>query len=88
MEAMNVDKVRGYVPLFVLSEAYVSRQINKMSRELVESNLVFAGFLVFHCPLKADAINALKMLADSSHRVSTLSLWGIVRLFTMVCSAL
>jgi manganese-transporting P-type ATPase len=25
--------------------------------------------LVFHCPLKADAVDALKMLADSSHRV-------------------
>jgi magnesium-transporting ATPase (P-type) len=31
--------------------------------------LKFVGFLVFHCPLKADAIESLKMLADSSHRV-------------------
>ena len=41
-----------------------------MSRESVDSNLMFAGFLVFHCPLKTDAIEALKMLADSSHRAS------------------
>ncbi|KAG2119211.1 hypothetical protein DEU56DRAFT_837395 [Suillus clintonianus] len=43
-------------------------KINKLSREGVESSLMFAGFLVFHCPLKPDAIETLKMLADSSHR--------------------
>ncbi|KAI6127508.1 cation-transporting ATPase [Pisolithus croceorrhizus] len=43
-------------------------KINKLAREDVESNLVFAGFLVFHCPLKSDAVQTLKMLADSSHR--------------------
>lgn len=43
-------------------------KINKLTREQVESELVFAGFLVFHCPLKADAVDALKMLADASHR--------------------
>jgi cation-transporting ATPase 13A1 len=36
----------------------------------VESGLRFAGFLVFHCPLKEDAVETLRMLADSSHRVS------------------
>ena len=46
-------------------------QINKLHREEVESQLTFAGFLVFHCPLKPDAVETLKMLADSSHRVST-----------------
>ncbi|KAG7095136.1 hypothetical protein E1B28_005917 [Marasmius oreades] len=43
-------------------------QINKHARETYESSLKFAGFLVFHCPLKADAVDTLKMLADSSHR--------------------
>lgn len=41
-----------------------------MTRDEAESDLSFAGFLVFHSPLKADAIASLKMLADSSHRVS------------------
>jgi cation-transporting ATPase 13A1 len=49
-------------------------QINKLSRENVESSLNFAGFLVFHCPLKDDAVDSLKMLADSSHRVSQMIL--------------
>ncbi|KAF7368991.1 Cation-transporting ATPase [Mycena venus] len=43
-------------------------RINKLPRDAVESQLTFAGFLVFHCPLKADAIETLQMLADSSHR--------------------
>ncbi|KIY47748.1 hypothetical protein FISHEDRAFT_65997 [Fistulina hepatica ATCC 64428] len=43
-------------------------KINKLLREQVESQLHFAGFLIFHCPLKADACDTLKMLADSSHR--------------------
>ncbi|KAF9561719.1 endoplasmic reticulum Ca-transporting P-type ATPase [Agrocybe pediades] len=49
-------------------EALSSDKINKLHRNEVESKLIFAGFLVFHCPLKADAIASLKMLADSSHR--------------------
>ncbi|THU93320.1 cation-transporting ATPase [Dendrothele bispora CBS 962.96] len=43
-------------------------QINKTPRDAFESNLMFAGFLVFHCPLKPDAVEALKMLSESSHR--------------------
>ncbi|PPQ99954.1 hypothetical protein CVT24_009533 [Panaeolus cyanescens] len=43
-------------------------KINKLHRTEVESQLTFVGFLVFHCPLKADAVESLKMLADSSHR--------------------
>lgn len=43
-------------------------QINHVHRDQVESDLTFVGFLVFHCPLKPDAIATLKMLADSSHR--------------------
>ncbi|KAH8827253.1 hypothetical protein DL96DRAFT_1606032 [Flagelloscypha sp. PMI_526] len=42
--------------------------INKMAREEVESSLHFVGFLVFSCPLKPDAVEVLKHLADSSHR--------------------
>lgn len=44
-------------------------QITKLDRADVESKLVFAGFLVFHCPLKPDAVKTIKMLNDSSHRV-------------------
>ncbi|WRT66585.1 uncharacterized protein IL334_003544 [Kwoniella shivajii] len=43
-------------------------QINTIQRDAVESKLTFAGFLVFHCPLKADAVETIHMLNDSSHR--------------------
>ncbi|CCM06202.1 uncharacterized protein FIBRA_08445 [Fibroporia radiculosa] len=43
-------------------------KINKLSRGDVESSLAFVGFLIFHCPLKPDAVETLKMLGDSSHR--------------------
>ena len=43
-------------------------QINTITREKVEEELQFAGFLVFHCPLKPDAISTIKELNSSSHR--------------------
>ena len=42
--------------------------VNKAKREQIESDLHFAGFIVFHCPLKDDAIETIKMLNESSHR--------------------
>lgn len=44
-------------------------RLNKITREEVESHLIFAGFLVFHTPLKEDAVETVKMLNESSHRV-------------------
>ena len=43
-------------------------KINNLKREEVEANLTFAGFLVLQCPLKEDAMNAVRMLNESSHR--------------------
>ncbi|WVQ79930.1 hypothetical protein IAT38_002031 [Cryptococcus sp. DSM 104549] len=43
-------------------------KINLIHRDEVECKLTFAGFLVFHCPLKPDAVESIKMLNDSSHR--------------------
>ena len=42
--------------------------VTKLNRKNVESDLMFAGFIVFHCPLKDDAIDTIKMLNESSHR--------------------
>ncbi|KAI9596892.1 hypothetical protein BDF19DRAFT_471043 [Syncephalis fuscata] len=46
-----------------------SKDINTIDRESVECNLIFAGFLVFHCPLKEDTKKAIDMLNQSAHRV-------------------
>eukprot|EP00741_Cyanophora_paradoxa_P004472 tig00000806_g4341.t1 len=51
------------VPAMPASEA------RAMSRGEVESGLTFAGFVVFHCPLKADSGEAIRQLRESSHRV-------------------
>ncbi|OLY78957.1 Manganese-transporting ATPase 1 [Smittium mucronatum] len=42
--------------------------INEYSREEMESDLTFQGFLVFSSPLKEDSIDAIKMLNESQHR--------------------
>ncbi|PGH09453.1 cation-transporting ATPase 13A1 [Blastomyces parvus] len=58
----------GYKYLSTESELGQGR-INNLKREDVESDLHFAGFLVLQCPLKDDAVKALRMLNESSHRV-------------------
>jgi len=42
--------------------------LDKIERAHVESELMFAGFMVFHCPMKSDAIETINMLNESSHR--------------------
>ncbi|KAF4595074.1 cation-transporting ATPase 4 [Ophiocordyceps camponoti-floridani] len=58
----------AYKQLSVDSELGASK-INDLKREKVECDLMFAGFLVLHCPLKDDAKEAVQMLNESSHRV-------------------
>ncbi|KAM9938671.1 hypothetical protein OXX80_001851 [Metschnikowia pulcherrima] len=43
-------------------------KVSKIERDDVESNLSFAGFIVFQCPLKNDAVDTIAMLNESSHR--------------------
>ena len=58
----------GYKFLKTGEELKQSR-INDLKREEVECDLHFAGFLILQCPLKDDAIKAVRMLNESSHRV-------------------
>jgi len=60
------------MPWQVLTETCIAAS-NKLSRDQVESGLTFAGFLVFPCHEARCQSKALKMLADSSHRVCRLS---------------
>ncbi|KAJ3085284.1 hypothetical protein HK102_000140 [Quaeritorhiza haematococci] len=52
-----------------LSDDLKAGEIRELTRDEVESDLEFAGFLVFYCPLKPDSAKAVKMLNSSSHRV-------------------
>ncbi|EPS35274.1 hypothetical protein H072_11456 [Dactylellina haptotyla CBS 200.50] len=58
----------GYKFLSTDQELGASR-INNLTREDVECDLHFAGFLVLHTPLKDDAKKTVRMLNESSHRV-------------------
>lgn len=46
------------------------QQIREMTRENLEKNLDFVGFVVFSCPLKPDSATAIRELINSSHYVS------------------
>lgn len=54
----------------VLSDAELGQsRINALDRHEVESGLTFAGFLILQCPLKPDALRAVRALNENSHRV-------------------
>ncbi|KAJ3205031.1 hypothetical protein HDU67_009150 [Dinochytrium kinnereticum] len=62
---------RGSRVLALGYKTYVGKTasaVNDMLRDEVESKLIFAGFLVFLCPLKPDSAQAIQMLNNSSHR--------------------
>ncbi|KAJ5155953.1 Cation transporting ATPase [Penicillium capsulatum] len=66
----NGARVLALAYKYLSSEAELSQScVNDFSRDDIESELIFAGFLVLQCPLKDDAINAVRMLNESSHRV-------------------
>lgn len=50
-----------------------SSQITKLSREEVESELTFAGFVCFECPLRADSRKVIRALKKSSHKVTMIT---------------
>jgi cation-transporting ATPase 13A1 len=47
----------------------MNRWYKAVSRDAVENQLHFAGFLVFHCPLKPDTATAIAELHQSMHRI-------------------
>ncbi|KAJ5888551.1 ATPase P-type K/Mg/Cd/Cu/Zn/Na/Ca/Na/H-transporter [Penicillium taxi] len=66
----NGARVLALAYKFLSTETEISQsRVNNYVREEIESNLIFAGFLVLQCPLKDDAIKAVQMLNESSHRV-------------------
>lgn len=51
-----------------LDDNITTAKLNSIQRDDVETKLKFAGFIVFHCPMKPDAIESIQMLNESSHR--------------------
>lgn len=44
-------------------------QVRDLTRESIESELEFVGFVIIACPLKVDSKNVIKQIQDSSHYV-------------------
>ncbi|KAJ9223243.1 hypothetical protein DTO207G8_3369 [Paecilomyces variotii] len=66
----NGARVLALAYKYLSPEAEISQgRVNNYTREEIESELTFAGFLVLQCPLKEDAVKAVRMLNESSHRV-------------------
>ncbi|KIW41344.1 uncharacterized protein PV06_06911 [Exophiala oligosperma] len=66
----NGARVLALAYKYLSTEAELGqKRINDLTREEVEAGLTFAGFLVLQTPLKEDAIRAVQMLNESSHRV-------------------
>ncbi|KAL4980791.1 hypothetical protein BDW66DRAFT_156502 [Aspergillus desertorum] len=65
----NGARVLALAYKYLSPEAELSQgRVNNYTREEIESELTFAGFLVLQCPLKEDAIMAVRMINESSHR--------------------
>lgn len=48
-----------------------SQDLRELTREHLEKNLTFAGFVIISCPLKPDSEAVIKEIVDASHSVST-----------------
>lgn len=47
----------------------ISGSLKEVKREAVECNLIFAGFLLLHCPVKPDSKSVISELQMSGHQV-------------------
>lgn len=52
-----------------LSGTFSSQDLRELTREKLESNLTFAGFVIISCPLKPDSKTVIKEIVNSSHSV-------------------
>lgn len=47
-----------------------SQDLRELTREELEKNLIFAGFVIISCPLKPDSKAVIKEIVNASHSVN------------------
>ncbi|KYQ50837.1 putative cation-transporting ATPase 13A1 [Trachymyrmex zeteki] len=52
-----------------LTGSFSSQELRELTREKLENNLTFAGFVIISCPLKSDSKTVIKEIVNSSHSV-------------------
>jgi len=52
-----------------LTGSFSSQELRELTREKLENNLTFAGFVIISCPLKSDSKAVIKEIVNSSHSV-------------------
>ena len=59
----------GFKELGVLSH----QQLRDLSREEIEKDLKFAGFVIISCPLKPDSKSVIKEIISSTHHITMIT---------------
>lgn len=52
-----------------LTGSLSSQDLRELTREKLENNLTFAGFVIISCPLKSDSKAVIREIVNSSHSV-------------------
>lgn len=52
-----------------------SQDLRELTREELEKNLIFAGFVIISCPLKPDSKAVIKEIVNASHSVNYIHIY-------------
>lgn len=61
-----------------------AQDLRELTREKLECNLTFAGFVIISCPLKPDSKAVIKEIVGSSHSVLFQILYVCVRVCVLI----
>lgn len=58
-----------------------SQDLRELTREELEKNLIFAGFVIISCPLKPDSKAVIKEIVNASHSVNYIYIYKLKCIF-------